>query len=45
MDKSIHVDERDRKELKAKCERCDEELLLLVHRNNQDHTCLLGCGF
>ena len=45
MDKSVHVDERNHQKLKAKCERCDGELLLLVHQNNQDHTCILGCGF
>lgn len=42
---SIQVNQREHKELKVKCERCDGELLLLVHKNNQDHTCILGCGF
>ncbi len=29
----------------VKCERCDGELLVLVHQNNQDHSYILGCGF
>lgn len=41
----IYVSEKDYKELKAKCERCDGELLVLVHQNNQDHSYILGCGF
>ena len=42
---SIQVTQREYKEVNIKCERCDGELLLLIHQNNQDRVCILGCGF
>lgn len=42
---SRQVNQREHKEVKARCARCEGELLLLVHQNNQDQTCILGCGF
>ncbi len=45
MDKSIQVNEKDYGEVKLKCEKCHEQLLVFVHRNIQDKTCILGCGY
>lgn len=44
MKKIIQVNEKDYGEVKLKCEKCHGQLLVLVHRNLQTKTCVLGCG-
>ncbi len=45
MNKEIKVNEQDYTESKLKCQKCDEQLLLFVHKNNKQQTVTLGCGF
>ncbi len=45
MTKEIKVDQRLHSEVSVKCKQCDEQLLLFVHKNYQEQTCILGCGF
>lgn len=42
--KEIKVNQQDYTESKLKCQKCDEQLLLFVHKNNKQHTVTLGCG-
>lgn len=40
----IKVNQQDYTESKLKCQKCDEQLLLFVHKNNKQQTVTLGCG-
>lgn len=42
--REIKVNQQDYTESKLKCQKCDEQLLLFVHKNNKQHTVTLGCG-
>ena len=41
----IKVNQQDYTESKLKCQKCDDQLLLFVHKNNKQQTVTLGCGF
>lgn len=41
----IKVNQQDYTESTLKCQKCDEQLLLFVHKNNKQHIATLGCGF
>lgn len=40
----IKVNQQDYTESKLKCQKCDEQLLLFVHKDNQKQSVILGCG-
>lgn len=42
--KEIKVNQQDYIESKLKCQKCDEQLLLFVHKDNQKQSVILGCG-
>lgn len=45
MNKPLEVNQRDyEKEVKVKCEKCDSQLLLLVHKNFKEKSYTLGCA-
>lgn len=43
--KAIKVDQRNYIETKIKCHKCNNQLLLLVHKDNKRQVTTLGCGF
>lgn len=40
----IKVDQRNYTETKIKCHKCNNQLLLLVHKDNKRQVTTLGCG-
>lgn len=44
MEKSIQVNEKDYENIRVKCEKCQGQFLMFVHRNIKTNTCVLGCG-
>lgn len=41
----IKVDQRNYTETKIKCHKCNNQLLLLVHKDNKRQVTTLGCGY
>ncbi len=40
----IKVNQRDYSETKIKCRKCNNQLLLFVHKDNKRQVTTLGCG-